>query len=202
MPGLALVLWGLFFLIAVAGRAALSRRRTGSWGVSGISGAPGSVEWVGGVLFVASFVLMVGSAVLQLDGAVDPLAALDGDRASAAGVALFVAGLGALVGAQLAMGASWRIGVEAEDRTELVTNGPFALVRNPIYSAMVPAVAGLVLLSPSVIGIAGLVALVVSLEIQTRLVEEPHLLRAHSEDYARYAARVGRFVPGLGKLDG
>ena len=42
--------------------------------------------------------------------------------------------------------------------------------------------------------------LIVGLEIQVRLVEEPHLLRSHGESYRRYAERVGRFLPGVGRL--
>jgi protein-S-isoprenylcysteine O-methyltransferase Ste14 len=65
---------------------------------------------------------------------------------------------------------------------------------------MIPAVAGLALLVPSVVALLGLALLVVALEIQVRLVEEPYLLRAHGDAYAAYARRVGRFVPGLGRL--
>jgi protein-S-isoprenylcysteine O-methyltransferase Ste14 len=75
---------------------------------------------------------------------------------------------------------------------ELVTGGPFALVRNPIFSAMVLAFLGLALLVPNAAALAGFVALVVALEVQVRLVEEPYLLRAHGARYADYAARVGR----------
>jgi protein-S-isoprenylcysteine O-methyltransferase Ste14 len=46
----------------------------------------------------------------------------------------------------------------------------------------------------------GLVALVVGIELQVRLVEEPHLLRAHGETYAGWASRTGRFFPGVGRL--
>ncbi len=97
------------------------------------------------------------------------------------------------------MGASWRVGVDEAEKTELVTGGPFALVRNPIFSATVPAFAGLALLMPNVAALAGVAALVVALQIQVRLVEEPYLLRAHGERYAEYASRVGRFVPGVGR---
>ena len=35
--------------------------------------------------------------------------------------------------AELALiGTSWRVAVNASERTELVTSGPFALVRNPL----------------------------------------------------------------------
>ena len=99
------------------------------------------------------------------------------------------------------MGESWRIGVDEQERTELVTSGPFAVVRNPIFAAMLPASMGLALLVPNAVALVGLAALFIALEIQVRLVEEPYLLRAHGDSYRQYAARVGRFVPGLGRLD-
>ena len=42
--------------------------------------------------------------------------------------------------------------------------------------------------------------LIAGLEIQVRLVEEPHLIRTHGEAYLAWARGVGRFVPGLGRL--
>ena len=104
------------------------------------------------------------------------------------------------LGAQFAMGESWRIGVDESEQTEMVTTGPFSIVRNPIFTAMVPTALGLALLVPNVVAIVGFVALVVALEIQVRLVEEPYLLRTHGDAYAQYARRVGRFVPLLGRL--
>ncbi|HYP56098.1 MAG TPA: isoprenylcysteine carboxylmethyltransferase family protein [Solirubrobacterales bacterium] len=133
---------------------------------------------------------------------VEPIGALDGLPAHAAGIALALVGIVATFVAQSAMGDAWRIGVEAEERTSLVTDGPFALVRNPIFAAMAPTALGLALMVPSVVALLGLVALLVALELQVRLVEEPHLLRAHGAAYADYAGRVGRFLPGVGLLRG
>jgi protein-S-isoprenylcysteine O-methyltransferase Ste14 len=73
-------------------------------------------------------------------------------------------------------------------------------VRNPIFSAMVLAFLGLALLVPNAAALTGFAALVVALEVQVRLVEEPYLLRAHGARYADYAAWVGRFVPGVGRV--
>src|SRR5690606_28061473 len=98
------------------------------------------------------------------------------------------------------MGASWRVGVDRDERTALVTDGMFALVRNPIFSAMLVTAVGLTLMVGNVVSLVGLAALVGALEVQVRLVEEPYLLTVHGEAYAGYAARVGRFVPGLGRL--
>jgi protein-S-isoprenylcysteine O-methyltransferase Ste14 len=196
----ALALWLVFGVVALGGRILLQVRRTGSTGVSGISGRIGSIEWLGGVLFVVSLLAGGAAPALQLADALAPLEVLDSTGVRVAGLALYALGLAGCVGAQLAMGASWRIGVDDSEPTELVTDGPFALVRNPIYSAVIPLVAGLTLVAPNALAIAAFVALVAALEVQVRFVEEPHLLRAHDPGYREYAARVGRFMPGLGQL--
>jgi protein-S-isoprenylcysteine O-methyltransferase Ste14 len=49
-----------------------------------------------------------------------------------------------------------------------------------------------------VVSVAAVALLVIALELQTRLVEEPYLLRSQGEPYAAYASRVGRFLPGIG----
>ena len=73
-------------------------------------------------------------------------------------------------------------------------------MRNPIFAAMLPTSLGLTLMVPSVVALAGLAALVLALELQVRVVEEPYLRRAQGNHYAEYATRVGRFVPGVGRL--
>jgi len=149
---------------------------------------------------VAALLLGVAAPVLGLLGVVDPVAALDGTPGHVAGVVLAVLGTIATLLAQHAMGTSWRIGVDAAERTALVTDGPFALVRNPIFAAMLPTSLGIVLLVPNVVALVGFVALVAALQIQTRAVEEPYLVATHGAAYRDYAARVGRFLPGVGRL--
>lgn len=106
---------------------------------------------------------------------------------------------GSLIG-QSAMGDSWRIGVDENDRTELVVRGPFEAVRNQIFAGMIPTAVGMVLMVPNPVVLVAALALIASLEIQTRLVEEPYLLRVHGPAYGDYAARVGRFFPLIGRL--
>lgn len=200
MSAVALICFAVYFGLAFGARSILQRRATGSTGFKGISGRPGSVEWIGGVAFVVAIVLAVLAPALALAGVSEPVDALDGTAGHVAGLALFAAGLLATLAAQSAMGASWRIGVDEGERTELVTGGPFAIVRNPIFAAMLPTGLGLVLLAPNAIALVAFAALFLALELQTRCVEEPYLLRAQGESYRRYAARVGRFVPGVGRL--
>ena len=200
MGGVALALYALYLGLAFGLRTIAHRRATGSSGFKGISGSPGSAEWTGGVLFAVALALGVLSALLDLAGVLDPIGVLDGQFGRSASFGLFWGGLFSTVAAQFAMGKSWRIGVDENDRTDLVTDGPFGVMRNPVFSAMIITGASLVLLVPNVVALVGFVALIVAIEIQVRLVEEPYLLRAHSPAYADYAARVGRFVPFLGRL--
>ena len=62
--------------------------------------------------------------------------------------------------------------------------------------------AGLAALTPNLLALAGVAALLAALELQVRRVEEPYLLRTHGARYRRYAARTGRFLPGIGRLRG
>jgi protein-S-isoprenylcysteine O-methyltransferase Ste14 len=196
-----IALWGyaLFLLLAFGLRSWIHWRRTGSTGFVGLSGGAGSAEWLGGVLFVVALVAGGAAPALQALGVVVPEPALDVPAVRAAGIALYVLGVAGTLWAQLAMGASWRIGVDEGARTELVGAGPFRWVRNPIFSAMTVATLGLVLCVPNAVSACALVALVAALEIQVRLVEEPYLVRVHGDGYRRYVATTGRFVPGVGR---
>jgi protein-S-isoprenylcysteine O-methyltransferase Ste14 len=115
-----------------------------------------------------------------------------------AGFALVAAGLALVMVAQAQMRASWRIGID--DRpTELVTWGLYRRVRNPIYSGLFLALAGIVLVAPAPALVALAAATVVVVAVQTRL-EERHLTALHAAGYLAWAARTGRFVPGVGRL--
>lgn len=200
-PALALALCVVYLGAAFGVRTVLQLRATGNSGMRGISGRPGSAEWSGGVLFVVALVLGVLAPVLQLASVVAPIDFLDSAALGALGAALAVAGTLLTLMAQRAMGASWRIGVDSEETTALVTNGPFAIVRNPVFAAMLPTGVGLALMAPNLMAVAAVFSLFVALELQTRVVEEPYLLATHGDRYASYAARVGRFAPGIGRLE-
>jgi protein-S-isoprenylcysteine O-methyltransferase Ste14 len=192
MPWVSLGLSALFGLLAVGVRSWAHTRRTGH---SPISGGAGMSGWVGllglGSLFVAGPVAEVAFGASRL---------VDSDWLPGVGLALSVAGLAALLWSQSSMGDSLRIGVDPGERTALVTEGPFRWVRNPIYSAMLLYVVGVALMAPNVAGLVALVVLALGLDLHVRRVEEPYLVATHGAAYASYAARVGRFLPGVGRL--
>ena len=196
----ALVLLTVFGLLGFAWRAWLQRRRTGSTGLRGISGTIGSVEWVAGVGFVVALVVAVAGPLLQLSGAIAPLPGLQVEGIQIAGIALAVLGIVLTVWAQLDMGDSWRVGVDASETTALVHTGMFGRVRNPIYTAMLTFDFGIALVAPNFVTFAGLILAVAALELQVRRVEEPYLRDQHGAAYRDYTASVGRFVPGVGLI--
>ena len=199
MAGWALALMALYLALAFGLRVALALRTTGSTGIVSIGAAP-PIERLGGALFFAGVLLGALNPLLALVDAIEPWSELDTTAAHATGFALATIGIAGTFAAQMAMGASWRIGVDPAERTELVTGGVFAHCRNPIYTFMLTAWIGFALLVPTwLVAVAG-VLLIVGIEIQVRLVEEPHLLRTHGEPYRAWASRVGRFVPALGRI--
>lgn len=200
MAELALGFYVAYLALAFGLRSFLQWRATGSTGFVGIGARPLSLEWLAGVLFVVALAMGAAAPVLALADVLEPVEALDGVAAHAIGIVVASGGLALTLYAQIAMGPSWRIGVDPDERTELVTGGPFAFVRNPIFAAMIPTALGLTLMVPSVLAVGGFVALVVALELQVRIVEEPYLLRVQGPAYADYAARTGRFFPGVGTL--
>ena len=162
-------------------------------------GAGATARW-GAVLFVAALIAGVVAPVLGVLGILDPWSALAAPEVGWTGLAVAVVGFVATVGAQAAMGSSWRIGVREAEETDLVTTGVFRWSRNPIFAAMVVAVLGLTIAVPNVVQVVALVTLVVAVELQVRGVEEPYLLQRHGASFAEYASRTGRFVPFVGRL--
>jgi protein-S-isoprenylcysteine O-methyltransferase Ste14 len=199
MEILALAGYLLFGALAFGLRSVIQLRRTGSTGFRGVSGRPGSLAWFGGVLFPVAIAVAVAAPMLAASGWLAPFAALDRPLVHALGGLLYAAGIAGTLWAQLAMGDSWRIGVDEDERTALVTRGPFGRVRNPIFTCMVAAVTGLGLLTPNAVALLAPVLLTLAVEIHVRNVEEPYLARTHGPAYARYRARTGRFVPGVGR---
>ena len=190
----ALCMFVAMFLIIFVARSIIQKRATGDTGIrAGVLGARiGSLEWLAGWLLVLALVAGLVAPIAEIGG-LGPLTTNGPLRW--AGVVVAGLGVGLTFLAQMHMGTEWRIGIDTDERTGLVTGGAFGVVRNPIFSAMIVAALGLALMVPNPIAIAGVVLLVVAIELQVRFVEEPHLRRLHGDDYERYGSRVGRFMP-------
>lgn len=199
MAGWALGLMIFYLALAFGVRVGVALRTTGKSGLTSLGSAP-PIELVGGALFTTGVVLGGVNPALALADTIPVWDELDTTAAHAAGLAFCAIGIAGTFAAQMTMGSSWRIGVDPDERTELVTGGLFGFCRNPIYTFMVIAWVGFALLVPTWVALAAGALLISGIEIQVRLVEEPHMIRTHGEAYLAWARRVGRFLPGFGRL--
>lgn len=195
----ALIIYLVWALMAFGWRSWVQWRRTGDTGFRGAGLQPGTLQWWARIAFTAALLIGAAGPVVALAG-LDPLDALDSPVLRWAGLLSAGLGVAATLAAQWSMGDSWRIGVDETERTALVTGGVFAHARNPIFTAMIITAAGLAAMVPNPVSLAGLLAAVAAIELQVRAVEEPYLRRTHGDAYLTYAATVGRFVPGLGRI--
>lgn len=198
MAWLALIVYVVGIALAFGWRTFVLWRRTGDTGLRLDAGRPGTLRWWAKILFVLALVLGLAGPVAALAG-VPALPGLDNDPLHVAGVVVAVAGVVATLVAQVAMGTSWRVGVDPAERTSLVTGGPFAVARHPIFTAMATTTLGLALMVPNLAAVAAFLVLVLAVQLQVRVIEEPYLVATHGDAYRRYAARVGRFLPYLGR---
>jgi protein-S-isoprenylcysteine O-methyltransferase Ste14 len=89
---------------------------------------------------------------------------------------------------------SWRLLAKLDEGHQLCTDGPFGLVRHPIYTALDLLGIGTALWVPNPFVIIGAVLLVVFSDVRARL-EERLLVGAFGAAYSTYMARSRRFVP-------
>jgi len=155
-------------------------------------------------LFVVLAVALLAEAALaavaprRLPGLV-PLAPATAAVLRATGTVMVLGATALMLAAQLDLGASWRVGIDEGARPGLVTGGLYRYSRNPIYVAMLTALLGFALLLPSWISLGLLIGAGLGIRRHVRD-EAAYLARTYGEEYRRYAARVGRFVPGVGRL--
>jgi protein-S-isoprenylcysteine O-methyltransferase Ste14 len=199
MAILALILLVVWLALVAGLRSYVMYRRGGALPIA-FKDRPGSAQWWARLISTLGIVFAVAAPVAELAG-LAPIELFDHAVLRWAGVVVVVLGIAGTLAAQWAMGDAWRADVDpAAQAGTLVTNGPFRLVRNPILTTAAATTFGLALVVPNIIALAMLAAFVLAMEIQVRLVEEPYLLEVHGDGYRAYAARTGRFLPGIGRL--
>ena len=192
MAWLAVVLLLLFGVVCLGVRTWIHVRDTGS---SPFLTGPAGHGMVAVLGFVGPFAVAI---VLDLAGSAPRL--VDSGWVGAVGVGLAVIGIVATIWAQLATGDSWRVGIDNDERTDLVTGGPYQSVRNPIYTAMFTFAIGVALVVPNVAAVLSVLLVVLVIDVVVRRMEEPYLVATHGDRFREWAARTGRFLPGIGRI--
>ncbi len=98
-----------------------------------------------------------------------------------------------IVIAQNQMSKSWRIGINYEEKTELMQAGLFKVSRNPIFLGVLISYFGTFLIIPNALSFATFLLTFVTLQIQIRL-EEEYLEGIHQDKYIKYKSKVRRWI--------
>ena len=112
----------------------------------------------------------------------------------AVGLVLLAAALLLVLASFGTLGESWRIGVDEEHATELVTGGVYGVVRHPIYAGFLWCFLGLLALHPNLLFVLYAVGAFLLCRLQARR-EERFLIQRHGEAYEAYMRSTGMFFP-------
>ncbi|OYU95612.1 MAG: beta-carotene 15,15'-monooxygenase [Bacteroidetes bacterium B1(2017)] len=122
-----------------------------------------------------------------------PIISLDNLTIKYIGLGLLTVALAWTIIAQGHMKNSWRIGIDTETKTDLVTTGLFGISRNPIFFGMILSLLGLFLTTPNALTGLFLILGYILIQIQIRL-EEEFLSKEHGQDYEAYKQKVRRLI--------
>lgn len=186
------VVVGVFYTVSIVGKS----KRAGASPVH--FGPRGSLHWLIHSTFrvFRAAILLVCLARLaypRLDAYLVPIEPLWSPAVMIAGNAILLASFAGLVWLHKLMGENWRSGIPQTDVRPLITSGPFARSRNPMFMLIQAAQAGFFLSLPSIFSLICLIVGVIAVRGQTSL-EEAYLEASHGHAYARYKERTPRWL--------
>lgn len=109
------------------------------------------------------------------------------------GLALCVLGFGLAFSARFYLGRNWGPPMSQRQEPELVTRGPYGVIRHPIYTGVILAMLGSAM-AESVVWVP-ILLLFGGYFVHSARKEEALMLRLFPEQYPNYRARTGMLVP-------
>lgn len=193
---LLLIFFVLYFAAAFAWPSYRVWKRTGVNPIT-FRGADNAHDYIGRLFKV----VMIGLALVIAAHTFFPIANrfllpifwLDHPSVQLLGIGLLLLSLVWTIAAQIQMGNSWRIGIDHETKTKLVSTGVFGVSRNPIFLGMIVTLFGLLLALPNAVTLLAFVLGFILIQIQVRL-EEEFLTRMHGEAYEAYTNAIRRWL--------
>jgi protein-S-isoprenylcysteine O-methyltransferase Ste14 len=161
------------------------------WLVAAFSMKRGRVPW-SHELRIRAVIVVIVILLIRLGGFRDHGLNTDPWRAGL-GLVLFALGLGLAVWARVHIGRNWGAPMTEKDEPELVTSGPYHLVRHPIYSGILAAGVGTAVALSWIWLIAVVLAGVYFLYSAT--VEERYLSEQFPDAYPAYKLTTKMLLP-------
>jgi protein-S-isoprenylcysteine O-methyltransferase Ste14 len=112
------------------------------------------------------------------------------------GAAITVAGLLFAVWARVHLGRNWSRSVTIKEGHELITTGPYGVVRHPIYTGILTGFLGMAIAISQVRGFIVVVLVFFAFWLKFRM-EEKWMRSQFGETYAAYARQTAALVPYL-----
>jgi protein-S-isoprenylcysteine O-methyltransferase Ste14 len=161
------------------------------WLVAAFSVKRGRTRW-SGQLRIRVVILGLTIVLVRL-GAFRGHGVRTGPWQAAIGLVLFALGLGFAIWARMTLAGNWGTPMTQKDEPELVTGGPYRLVRHPIYSGILVAGVGTALalnwLWLPAVGLAGIYF------VYSATVEERFLTEQFPAGYPAYKRSTKMLVP-------
>jgi len=116
------------------------------------------------------------------------------DQLQWVGLPLTLGGLGFAIWARFHLGRNWSALATIKHDHELVTSGPYGLVRHPIYTGLIGAAVGSVLVFQHLPGVVATLMILVGVVIKIR-VEERIMRERFGSVYEVYTREVKSLIP-------
>jgi protein-S-isoprenylcysteine O-methyltransferase Ste14 len=174
--------WAAIFLVWLPGY--FTRKRTSS--------VPNpALQVPATALLVICFVLLFYPRALGLGASITPPTPLFGSI----GLVLDIAGVAFAIWARVTLGRNWSGTVIAtQEGQELVRTGPYAIVRHPIYTGLLLAIAGTALTIGTLASYLGVVAGAVALLIRVGI-EEKQMREQFGPAHEAYRQHTWKLIP-------
>jgi protein-S-isoprenylcysteine O-methyltransferase Ste14 len=114
---------------------------------------------------------------------------------AAIGAAVFACGITLAVWARVHLGRNWGMPMTQRAEPELITSGPYRFVRHPIYTGLLTAMLGTVLVN-NLLGLV-VVAVLIGYFYYCGTVEERNLTATFPKAYPEYRSRTKMIIPFL-----
>lgn len=118
------------------------------------------------------------------------------DSIALAGLALTTVGCLFAIWARLALGSNWSARATVKADHELVTGGPYAVARHPIYTGLLLAAVGTALAEGEWHGLLGVFVILLALMVKMSQ-EERLMVQTFPSTYPEYRRRVKALIPGV-----
>ncbi|MHB1937121.1 MAG: methyltransferase family protein [Acidobacteriaceae bacterium] len=112
------------------------------------------------------------------------------------GLLLMLIGLAFAVWARFTLGRNWSGTVTVKENHVLITSGPYAWVRHPIYTGILLALLGTAIVGGIFASLVAVAVATLALWLKLRT-EEKFMVETFGEQYTAYRQRVKALIPGV-----